>query len=357
RCKVSGNIAYIAYGWGGLLMVDISNPASPEILGSWPGDTSKSISTVKLDGSILFALTPSSGIDILNVSDPLQPQLIGNISVPDTQITDFEMDSEYIYCSGSNKGIFVFQRSSNSEYPLVARADTPGDAVGITADTQRIYVADDYDLAVFRREHFGPDTSPPVSVITFPEEGSIQYGKSIPVKGSATDSGSGVRFVEVSIDDGMSWNQALGQDAWSYLLKGLEPGYIRLQTRAVDWFGNSGQESPPVTFSWRPDRPVISLAGFLNAHVSESGEKLFTIAALIIDAYDPGYIRNVELYYNGEPTGMFLERNGVSDNFIYYTLELTYETYNDDMLAYSLVATDVYNNSSIMWPLLSVRSN
>jgi hypothetical protein len=74
RIFVSGNIAYLADGTSGLAIFDISNPAAPVLLTTYPGTTSG----VYIVGN--YAYVTGSGFKILNVSNPAAPVLVGGSS-------------------------------------------------------------------------------------------------------------------------------------------------------------------------------------------------------------------------------------------------------------------------------------
>ena len=75
--NVVGNTAYIADNTS-LQIVDISNPASPSFLGSYTG----SAFDVKTAGNFAYIASSSSGIIILNVSNPSLPTLVTTVPAP-----------------------------------------------------------------------------------------------------------------------------------------------------------------------------------------------------------------------------------------------------------------------------------
>ena len=68
---VSGNYAYVAAG--DLLVVDISNPAQPELAAVYPG---KAFSLAVADQ---FAYLAGEGLEIIDISDPRRPQRVSNM--------------------------------------------------------------------------------------------------------------------------------------------------------------------------------------------------------------------------------------------------------------------------------------
>jgi hypothetical protein len=61
---VSGNYAYLADGWNGLLRLNISNPASPTLAGSYsPGNYLHGVTVL---GNYLYIAESSAGLVILS---------------------------------------------------------------------------------------------------------------------------------------------------------------------------------------------------------------------------------------------------------------------------------------------------
>ncbi len=84
------------------------------------------------------------------------------------------------------------------------------------------------------------DTTPPISTITMPTDGSVvnSNGNTITVQGTATDSGGVVAGVEVSVDGGNSWHPAAGRATWSFVWGPDNSGTVNIKSRAVDDSGN-----------------------------------------------------------------------------------------------------------------------
>lgn len=80
------------------------------------------------------------------------------------------------------------------------------------------------------------DTTPPTSTITAPAAGAtVPTGQPLTISGTAADAGgSKVGGVEVSVDDGASWNPATGRGTWSYTFTPGTNGELSIKTRATD---------------------------------------------------------------------------------------------------------------------------
>ena len=72
---VAGNLAFVADFSSGLQIVDISDPTAPTFVGSY--DTPGSAYGVAVDGDLAFVADQSSGLQIIDISDPTTPILTG----------------------------------------------------------------------------------------------------------------------------------------------------------------------------------------------------------------------------------------------------------------------------------------
>lgn len=90
------------------------------------------------------------------------------------------------------------------------------------------------------------DSIAPVSRITSPAtKASVLANKPLVIKGTALDSGgSSTQKVEISIDNGLSWNQTTvlenidGNLVWEFAWQNPTIGAYTIKTRAYDWAGN-----------------------------------------------------------------------------------------------------------------------
>lgn len=77
--QVIGNLAYVADSGGGLLILDLGNPAAPVRLGGY--DTSGFASWVQVVGSIAYVADGSAGLQILDVGNPANPTRVGGLNI------------------------------------------------------------------------------------------------------------------------------------------------------------------------------------------------------------------------------------------------------------------------------------
>jgi len=101
---VVGSIAYVANGASGLQLIDVSNPLKPSILSSidLPGE----IVSVKVVNDRAFVVSPWNGIQVVDVSDPEQPRLVTNIPKQGGG-GGIQIDSGMLYLSNNWSGEFA----------------------------------------------------------------------------------------------------------------------------------------------------------------------------------------------------------------------------------------------------------
>src|SRR5262245_7465784 len=92
------------------------------------------------------------------------------------------------------------------------------------------------------------DTTPPSSVVTTPTPGSsIPVNQGVIIQGDANDTEGHVGAVDVSTDNGQTWNPANGRTNWTFGWTPAQPGTYTIRSRAADDSANTGQPSPGVT--------------------------------------------------------------------------------------------------------------
>ena len=73
---VSGRYAYVAAGGSGLQIIDISNPSSPTLIGTY--NTPNFAYDVTVSGNYAFVADGTSGLQIIDISNPSSPTLTGS---------------------------------------------------------------------------------------------------------------------------------------------------------------------------------------------------------------------------------------------------------------------------------------
>lgn len=148
---------FIAEGEVGLMIVDVSNPASPQKV-SIVSEGARGYSTrVQIKDSVVYLAAGSFGVTAINVADPYNPSVAVN-NVGAKPARNIHIMDDYMVVAISELGV-VFADLSNPAYPDI-RGDistTPGYAMGVTStsDKSKLLVATGeyglviYDISVF----------------------------------------------------------------------------------------------------------------------------------------------------------------------------------------------------------------
>jgi hypothetical protein len=141
---VSGNYAYVANGWGwsGLQIIDINDPANPTFEGSYDtlGDAAWGI-TVSENYACMVS---DSGLQIIDISDPANPTFIGSYDTP-YSARGIALLGNYAYvagdCSGFGPaGLQIIDISDPANPTFIGSYDTPGFAREIALSGNYAYV-------------------------------------------------------------------------------------------------------------------------------------------------------------------------------------------------------------------------
>ncbi|NOK16644.1 LVIVD repeat-containing protein [Corallococcus carmarthensis] len=107
-----GDALYVASGDSGLIVYDITNPASPQYVRALPGGVID-VHTVFVDGDRLYAMSPSPNGETLlfDVTSPLDPLLLNRISVPREAGVSYPHDAfayqDRLYVNHTRRGYVV----------------------------------------------------------------------------------------------------------------------------------------------------------------------------------------------------------------------------------------------------------
>ena len=146
--------------------------------------------------------------------------LIGvwNVLNADGSLPTFTMNPYFV----RETGIF-----SSSPYIINVTFLQVARTIGVKLDTSK-------DVFIIMEDHFEPEI-----FILYPKSGHSQQSTLLQVRGSAWDSQSGIKTVEISLD-GVTWEPAQGTLRWNYTIEvnetliGRFSGVFLLRARAVD---------------------------------------------------------------------------------------------------------------------------
>jgi tRNA A-37 threonylcarbamoyl transferase component Bud32 len=134
---VSGNTAYVAGGSSGLQIVDVSDPIHPSYLGNY--DTPGTAMRVTISEGIAYVADESGGLQIINVNNSTDPFFLSNYTTPLSALGVTVADNiAYVADSGS---VQIIDVSNPSDPKFLSSYVTAGIPSGITTSNHAVYVA------------------------------------------------------------------------------------------------------------------------------------------------------------------------------------------------------------------------
>jgi len=154
---VSGPYVYVTEEQPGMLVVfDVSNPAAPESLGSVSLPAPTQGIRMDVSGSFVYVPDSGAGLQIIDVSDPTTPTIVASVPTPSQELPflDVIVSGTYAYVSGESQccgqfptketGIFIIDISNPASPFIVGNLDNNSLIYGITLSGSYLYVADYY---------------------------------------------------------------------------------------------------------------------------------------------------------------------------------------------------------------------
>jgi hypothetical protein len=134
-----GSYVYVANGSSGLQIVDVSNPEAPSIAASF--STGGSVYGLAVSGGYAYVAADGKGILIVDISTPTSPTLVGELSIS-LSLYDIAVQADHAYLAAGDAGIKIVDVANPTAPSLTKTVDTPGYAYGISASGQYAFVAD-----------------------------------------------------------------------------------------------------------------------------------------------------------------------------------------------------------------------
>ncbi len=138
---LSGSYAYVADGGSGLQIIDVSNPVSPFLKGAY--DTPDFARSVALSGSRAYVADGSSGLQIIDVSNPASPTWIGAYDTPGYAM-GVALDGSYAYVADGSSGLLIIDVSNPASPFRKGSYYTSDFAYGVALSGSYAYVAYGY---------------------------------------------------------------------------------------------------------------------------------------------------------------------------------------------------------------------
>ncbi len=137
---IQGEFLYVGLKSLGLVTVDISNPVLPTLLSTL--STSPGFRDLTLSGNRMYAVHSTSwyhtALVIYDLSDPTQPGLLGSY-VFDTVIMDADAEGNYVYVSSYTGGFYVLDVSNPANPILASQRSIPDNGLSVAVQGNYVY--------------------------------------------------------------------------------------------------------------------------------------------------------------------------------------------------------------------------
>ncbi len=150
---ISGNYAYVTYisityanpanGFGGLKIIDISDPTCPTKIGQFDDGGGKAWN-IYISGNYAYVADHNDGLKIISIADPTNPTEIGQFD-DGGKTHDIYVSGNYAYLADGFGGLKIIDLSDPTNPTKVGKFDDGGDAEHIYVSGNYAYVADAYD--------------------------------------------------------------------------------------------------------------------------------------------------------------------------------------------------------------------
>ncbi len=139
---ISGTYAYLGVEGGWLEIVDISNPVEPVLITRYFSALSDHFREVFISGAYAYcAVLSSSGIEIVDISDPLSPAYVGHLEAG-WGVGDIFVEGNYLYAIQEwifDEALFIIVNVEDRENPYLEWSNN----IGSIMTDLNVFVSDD----------------------------------------------------------------------------------------------------------------------------------------------------------------------------------------------------------------------
>ncbi|MCK4597934.1 T9SS type A sorting domain-containing protein, partial [bacterium] len=136
---VRETLAYVADGNSGLQIINVADPGDPQYVGSY--NTPGFAADIALDDSYAYVADKDGGLHILGVGDPFSPGFVSSYQDLGSA-WDVEISWPYAYVANQRAGLLILNISDPADPQFVASLDTPGLAKNVFLEDHYAFVAD-----------------------------------------------------------------------------------------------------------------------------------------------------------------------------------------------------------------------
>jgi hypothetical protein len=134
---VSATHAYVADAEFGLQVIDITNPQSPNVVGS--RNTPGSAQDVAIRGGLAYVADEASGLRVIDVTNPQSPVGVGSVDTPHSA-SSVVVEGAYAYVADNGSGLQVIDITNSQNPEIVGGVSTIGAADAVVVSGGLVYV-------------------------------------------------------------------------------------------------------------------------------------------------------------------------------------------------------------------------
>ena len=135
---VEGNYVYLADGSNGLVVLNVTDPTSVSIEATYNTGISSAVEVV-VEGNYAFVVDIINGLVVVDITDPTTPAFAGSWSK--SGASDAYIYGDYLYVTDINEGLLVVNITVPSSPTLINTISLPGLAQSIVIEGINAYIA------------------------------------------------------------------------------------------------------------------------------------------------------------------------------------------------------------------------
>lgn len=136
---LDGDRAYLADGYAGIRIVDVTDPAAPTEVGAF--DTQGFAWDVAIRNELAFVADGDYGLVVIDVADATAPRMLSVTLMPQPAIA-VTLDGGLAYVATLDSGVRIIDVSNPLAPIEIGVADTPGAALQVAVAGDHLYIAD-----------------------------------------------------------------------------------------------------------------------------------------------------------------------------------------------------------------------
>ena len=140
RLRPWNNYVLIADRTEGLLVVDVTDPESPDLVGTLASEDARAVIG---DGDLAYLADGGDGLKIVDLTEPATPSQIGHLDTYSRVATGLDLADGHVYLAADLNGLMIIDVTDTANPDLLVQFETPGRAQDVCVVGDYAFVADD----------------------------------------------------------------------------------------------------------------------------------------------------------------------------------------------------------------------